>query len=65
MKKWYGRIGYDREGIVEEKEFETLQEAQAYRQGALDMKLQSDVCEDGLVEDYWAVVSDLESIDEK
>jgi len=63
LKKWYGRIGYDREGIVREKTFKTKEEAKAYELGALDMKEQSDISEDGVLEDYWAVASDLPSID--
>jgi len=61
---WYGRVGYDHEGIVREKEFETKAEAEAYVLGAYDMKSQSDCCEDSPLEDYWAVSSDQESIAE-
>jgi len=63
-KIWYARIGFDREGIVREKEFKTKAKADAYVLGALDMKEQSDISEDGVLEDYWAVVSDQESISE-
>ena len=66
MKIFYGRIGYDGEGIVVEKEFKTADEAKAYEQGALDMKEQ---CDQGTsegefnpLEDYWAIHSDQESI---
>lgn len=64
MKIFYGRIGYDHEGIVREKEFKTEAEANAYVVGAYDMKEQSDCCEDSPLEDYWATSSDLKSIAE-
>jgi len=64
MEKWYGRIGYDNEGIVKEQKYKTKEEAWAYVQGALDMKEESDACEDSPLEDYWAVASDQEAFDE-
>ena len=64
QKKWFGRIGYDQEGIVREHEYKTLAEAEAYRQGALDMKEQSDISPEGVLEDYWATASNLPSIEE-
>lgn len=64
-KKWWGRIGYDREGIVREVEFETEVEAKAYALGASDMKEQSDITDEGVLEDYWTTHSDEESFDEQ
>ena len=62
--KWYGRIGYDSEGIVREHEFKTMGEALAYKQGALDMKEQSDITDEGVLEDHWAISSNEKSYTE-
>jgi len=66
--KWFGRIGYDNEGIVCEKEFKTEAEAKAYEQGASDMQKE---CDNGVsegefspLEDYWTAYSAQESIAE-
>lgn len=61
MSKWYGRIGYDQEGIVKEQDFKTKEEANAYVLGALDMKSESDASEDGILEDYWSISSEVQS----
>lgn len=65
MSKWFGRIGYDQEGIVKEKEFKTKAEAKAYEMGAMDMQ---EECDNGVtdgefnpLEDYWTAHSDIES----
>lgn len=66
--KWWGRIGYDREGIVVEREFETSAEAAAYAQGATDaMKEADEGCSDGEynpLEDYWTTYSSEPSMSE-
>ena len=62
--KWYGRIGYDNEGIVKETEYKSKELAEAYVKGALDMKEQSDADNDSTIQDHWAVASDEESIPE-
>lgn len=63
-KEWWGRIGYDREGIVREREFKTPSEAYAYKLGADDMQEQSNITEEGVLEDYWSTASNESSIDE-
>ena len=65
--KWYGRIGYDNEGIVREQDFQTEAEAKAYKMGADDMKAECDAGagdEFSPVEDYWTAASNVESIHE-
>lgn len=60
---WFGRLGYDREGIVKEREFKTEAEAKAYAQGLQDA-INESLCGDCSLEDYWTASSQEESIDE-
>jgi hypothetical protein len=64
--KWYGRVVFTREGIVREREYTSKDLAQAYADGANDMKEQYDLadCEDGCLEDMIGAYSNLEAVEE-
>ena len=61
--KWYGRIIFIREGIEIERGFSCKELAEAYALGANDMKGMADA-DDGVLEEYTACASNLESVDE-
>lgn len=61
IETWYGRIVFTREGIVTEREFSSKELAEAYALGANDMKDQSDLDEDGVLEDFVGCTSNVEA----
>ena len=69
MDQWWGRLGYDREGIVREHEYKTKAEADAYVQGCLDAMEQAEcgteAGDENPLEDYWAVASARPSMSEE
>jgi len=62
--KWYGKIGYDTEGIIDYIETENKAEADAYVKGFELAQVQTACEEDDCLESYWTVVDQLEPVDE-
>ena len=54
MKKWYGKICFEGEGVVTEKAYNTKAEARAYSQGVNDMIFESDQSPDSALSDYYS-----------
>jgi len=64
LEQWFGRIIYDTEGIVKEREFKTQAEAEAYQSGADDMMSLSDesLCDCDPLDDHSTAASNVASI---
>lgn len=64
MGKWFGKLVYSREGIVDYHEFETEAEAKAYVKGIADCKDQTSAEDDDQLEDFFGHADQIEPVDE-
>lgn len=64
-KKWYGKFGYDNEGIVDYIETDSKEVAEAYVKGINRAIEEIEMGGgDNLFESYWTVVDQVEPVDE-
>ncbi len=61
--KWYGKIGYDQEGIVNYIETDSKSEAEAFVKGFIKAQEQTADADEDPLEDYWTVVDQLEPVE--
>lgn len=65
-EKFWGRLGFDNEGIVKEREFTTQAQADAYKQGCEDtMSEAEDSGMENPLSEYWATASHMPSMSEE
>lgn len=64
-KKWYGKFGYDNEGVVDYIETESKEIAEAYVAG-INRAIEEieDGGDDNPLEGYWTAVDQIEPVDE-